>query len=60
MKLCRDRIGVDELRDDRLVVADDAGEQRLARLQLAHEVVADFLLDGPRCEPDCRRRSPRV
>ena len=39
---------VDELRDDRLVVADDAGEQRLAGLQLADEVVADFLLDRPR------------
>ena len=37
--------GVDELRDDRLVVADDAREQLLARLQLADQVVADLLLD---------------
>ena len=40
--------GVDELRDDRLVVADDAGEQRLARLQLADQIVADLLLDRSR------------
>ena len=39
---------VDELRDDRFVVADDAGEQRLAGLQLPHEVVADFLLHRAR------------
>ncbi len=37
---------IDQLRDDRFVVADDAREQRFARLQLAHEVVADFLFDG--------------
>ena len=36
---------VDELRDDRLVVADDARKERLARLQLADQVVADLLLD---------------
>ena len=40
--------GVDELRHDRLVVADDAGEQVLAVLQLAHKIVANFLLDRPR------------
>ena len=39
---------VDELRNDGLVVADDAGEERLARLELPHEVVANFLLDRPR------------
>ena len=39
---------VDELRDDGVVVADDAGKQRLARLQLANEVVADFLFDRAR------------
>jgi len=36
---------VHQLRDHRLVVADDAGKERLAGLQLADEVVADFLLD---------------
>ena len=41
---------VDELRDDGVVVADDAGEQRFAGLQLAHEVVADFLFDGTRVQ----------
>ena len=41
---------VDELRHDRLVVADNAGEERLAGLQLAHEVVADFLFDGTRVQ----------
>ena len=35
---------VDQLRDDRFVVADDAGEQPFAGLQLAHEVVANLLL----------------
>src|SRR5439155_5986899 len=39
---------VHELRDDRLVVADDAGEKAVAGLQLAHQVVTDFLLDRPR------------
>ncbi len=39
---------VDELRDDGVVVADDAGEQRLARLQLPNEVVANFLFDRSR------------
>src|SRR6185503_13945789 len=38
---------VDQLRDDRLVVADDAGKQALARAQLAHQVVANLLLDRP-------------
>jgi hypothetical protein len=40
--------GVDELRDHRLVVADDPGEEALARLQLAHQIVANFLLDRSR------------
>ena len=50
---------VDELRDDRVVVADDAGEQRLAGLQLADEVVADFLLDRSRAAagPRAARRA---
>ena len=39
---------VDELRHDRVVVADDAGEEPLASLQLANEVVADFLFDRSR------------
>ena len=38
---------VDELRDHRLVVADDAGEQRLAGAQLTNQVVADLLLHRP-------------
>ena len=36
---------VDELRDDAVVVTDDAGKEHLARLELAHEVVADLLFD---------------
>src|SRR5713101_4946956 len=40
--------GVDELRNHRLVVADDAGEERLARSQPADQVVADFLFNRPR------------
>jgi len=39
---------VDELGDDRLVVPDDAGKERLAPLQLANQVVADLLPDRPR------------
>ena len=35
---------VDQLRNDRFVVADDAGEQRLAAAELCDEVVADFVL----------------
>jgi hypothetical protein len=42
---------VHQLRHHRLVVADDAGEQRLAGLELADEVVADFLLDRLRAIP---------
>src|SRR5262249_20820226 len=38
---------VDDLGDDRVVVADDAGKERAARAQLADQVVADFSLDGP-------------
>ncbi len=34
---------VHQLRNDGLVVAYDAGEERLARLELPHQVVADFL-----------------
>src|SRR5262245_4601147 len=36
---------VDQLRNDGVVVADDAGKQRVAGLQLADQVVADLLLD---------------
>ena len=42
--------GVDELRNDRLVEADDAGEESFARAQLAYQVVADLLLDRPGSE----------
>ena len=38
---------VHELRDDGLVVADDAREERLAGLQLPHEIVPHLLLDRP-------------
>src|SRR5690606_15977002 len=40
---CQDR--VDQLRDDGVVIADDAGKQGVAGLQLADQVVADFLFD---------------
>ena len=51
--------GVDELRDDGLVVADDAGKERFARLQLANQVVADFLLDGSEARSPASR-SPQI
>ena len=37
--------GVLNLGNDRLLVADNAGEKRLAGLQLADEVLAHFILD---------------
>ena len=37
--------GIDQLRHDRLVVADDPREQGLAGSQFANEIVPDFLLD---------------
>ena len=37
---------VHELRDDRVVVADDAGKERLAGAQLGDQVLADFFVDG--------------
>src|SRR2546427_3214755 len=37
---------VDELRDDRIVVADDAGEERLAFAKRADEVRPNFLVDA--------------
>jgi hypothetical protein len=37
--------GIDQLRHDRFVVADDPREQRLAGSQFANKIVPDFLLD---------------
>ena len=38
--------GVDHLRDHRVVVADDAGEEFVAALDDAEQVGADFVLDA--------------
>ena len=38
--------GVDELRNDRVVVADDAGEERPPGAQPGDEIVPDFFVDG--------------
>ncbi len=38
---------VDELRDDRVVVADDSWEDRATGTQLPHQVLTDFILDAP-------------
>ena len=43
---------VDDLRDDRVVVSHDAGKQRLAPLNLADQIAAEFVLDGSDC--NCR------
>ena len=52
---------VDELRDDGVLVADDAGEERVAGLQLVNEVVANLLLDRSALRPPlCCRNSPSV
>ena len=48
MKLCRDRIALTSCGIDGVVVADDAGEERLAGLQLPNQVVANLLLDRAR------------
>ena len=37
--------GVDQLRDDGVVVADDAGEEWLARAQFSNKVLAHLLVD---------------
>ena len=39
--------GVDHLRHDRVFVAEDAGKQRLAALDFADQVAAEFVFDGP-------------
>ena len=46
MKLCLREQRVDELRDDGVVVADDAGKQRLAGLELGDQVGAELVFDG--------------
>ena len=35
-----------DLRDDRIVIADDPRKEGLAGLEQAQEVVAEFVLDG--------------
>jgi hypothetical protein len=42
---------VDNLRDDGLIVSQDAGEKRLPLLQLAEQVPPHLLLDGDRLIP---------
>ncbi len=37
---------VDDLRNDRVVVSDDAGEDRFVVPELANQIVADFVLDA--------------
>ena len=49
--------GVDDLRDDRVFVADDAGEERLVRLQAGDEVRAQFILDVAGLEASFRKLS---
>ena len=48
--------GVDDLRHHRLVVADDAGEERLLRPQARDQVFADFVSDGSTRHAARRRR----
>jgi hypothetical protein len=42
--------GVDDLRNHRVVVADDAGEERAAGAQRVDEVASDLVLDGTKSE----------
>ena len=43
--------GVDDLRDDRLVVADDAGKNGPAGFEPDHQVLADLGTHGPIPDP---------
>ena len=43
MKFCLREDGVDDLRNDRVFVADDAGEERFVRLQAGDEVRAHLV-----------------
>ena len=51
---------VHQLRDDGVVVADDAGEQRLAGAKFPNEVVADLLMDAPVRHGAAFDRSPQL
>ena len=42
---CLDEDAVDDLRDDRVAVADDAGEQLFAGAELVDHVPAELVLD---------------
>jgi len=46
MKLWRGEQGVDDLRDDGVFVAVDAGEKRFALFDGTKQIAADFILDG--------------
>ena len=49
--------GVDQLRDDRVLVADDAGQQGISRFQAAEEVGAELVPHASAAE---RRLGPRA
>ena len=48
--------GVDQLRDDGVVVADDAGEQRLLAAESVGEVFANFVTHGTPAHVSSRNR----
>ena len=56
--------GIDDLRHNRIVVSDDAGENRAALTQLHDQVIAHLVLHAPGTQPFFRkglwRNSPRV
>ena len=51
--------GVDDLRDDRIVVTDDAGKDRSVGVltQARHQVLAHLVLDAARAEPGLGKRT---
>jgi hypothetical protein len=52
--------GVDELRDDGVVVADDAREQRAPGAQLANEVLAHFFVNRTVRHGTARHRATKL
>ena len=52
--------GVDHLRDDRVVVADDAGKEGLVTAQTGHEVVAQLALDAAAGNPALADRATQA
>src|SRR6476661_7644003 len=49
--------GVDDLRHDRVVISNDAGEYGTTLTQLRHQVVAHFIFHSPGTQPLLAKRT---